>query len=188
MADARGSTASVRLGARSADGRDAVFTASGTVITFRGFMAAYEEGRDVDRYADDAPDATEGGAPAGKKAAPAETRLPQMAQGDALTARDLEADGHRTSPPPRFTEASLIKALEERGIGRPSTYAATISVIQDRGYVISRGQALVPSWLAFAVTRLLEENFERLADYVFTAALAEDLERSLAGVQHRGRG
>jgi DNA topoisomerase-1 len=185
MADARGSTASVRLGARSSDGRDAVFAASGTVITFRGFMAAYEEGRDTERYADDAPDAAEDGAAAGKKGAAAETRLPQMAQGDALTARDLEADGHRTSPPPRFTEASLIKALEERGIGRPSTYAATISVIQDRGYVISRGQALVPSWLAFAVTRLLEENFERLVDYDFTASMEEDLDRIAAGEEDR---
>ncbi|GAA2722032.1 type I DNA topoisomerase [Cellulomonas aerilata] len=186
MADARGSTASVRLGARSSDGRDAVFAASGTVITFRGFMAAYEEGRDTDRYADDAPEpAEEGAAATGRKGAPAETRLPQMAQGDALTARDLESDGHRTSPPPRFTEASLIKALEERGIGRPSTYAATISVIQDRGYVISRGQALVPSWLAFAVTRLLEENFERLVDYDFTAAMEEDLDRIAAGEEDR---
>src|SRR3712207_3224520 len=110
-----------------------------------------------------------------------------MAQGDALSARDLEADGHRTSPPPRYTEASLIKALEERGIGRPSTYAATISVIQDRGYVISRGQALVPSWLAFAVTRLLEENFERLVDYDFTAAMEEDLDRIAAGEEDRRR-
>lgn len=191
MADARGSTASVRLGARAADGRDAVFAASGTVITFRGFMAAYEEGRDTDRYADDAAPAAEGaGAASGegsgsKKGAPAETRLPQMAEGDALTASDLEADGHRTSPPPRYTEASLIKALEERGIGRPSTYAATISVIQDRGYVISRGQALVPSWLAFAVTRLLEENFERLVDYDFTAAMEADLDRIAAGEEDR---
>src|SRR3712207_4352741 len=102
MADARGSTASVRLGATSSDGRDAVFAASGTVITFRGFMAAYEEGRDVDRYADDAaPETAEEGAAAGGKKGAAEARLPQMAQGDALTARDLAADGHRTSPPPR---------------------------------------------------------------------------------------
>ncbi|WP_298459174.1 type I DNA topoisomerase [uncultured Cellulomonas sp.] len=201
MADAKGSTASVRLGAQAADGRDAVFAASGTVITFRGFMAAYEEGRDTDRYADDAAGApaakgaAPGGASAGTagegtgtgagKGAPAETRLPKMAEGDALTATDLTADGHRTSPPPRYTEASLIKALEERGIGRPSTYAATISVIQDRGYVISRGQALVPSWLAFAVTRLLEENFERLVDYDFTAAMEADLDRIAAGREDR---
>ena len=214
MADARGSTASVRLGATMAlaggvggqlfpDAADleALFAASGTVITFRGFMAAYEEGRDVDRYADDEGVATAGetaaagqdGTPAAGKAggsgrgaaAEAEARLPQMAEGDALTASDLAADGHRTSPPPRFTEASLIKALEERGIGRPSTYAATISVIQDRGYVTSRGQALVPSWLAFAVTRLLEENFEWLVDYDFTAEMEEDLDAIAAGEKER---
>ena len=185
MADARGSTASVRLGATGSDGRDAVFAASGTVITFRGFMAAYEEGRDTDRYADDAPEPADEAAAGEVKGKKAEARLPQMAEGDALTATDLEADGHRTSPPPRYTEASLIKALEERGIGRPSTYAATISVIQDRGYVISRGQALVPSWLAFAVTRLLEENFERLVDYDFTAAMEEDLDEIAAGREDR---
>lgn len=176
MADARGQTASVRLGAVASDGRDAVFSASGTVITFRGFLAAYEEGRDVSRYDDDAP-----AAPADDK----DARLPKMAQGDALTAADLTADGHRTSPPPRFTEASLVKALEERGIGRPSTYAATISVIQDRGYVTSRGQALVPSWLAFAVTRLLEDNFEWLVDYDFTAEMEQDLDAIAAGDKDR---
>ncbi|VTR75287.1 type I DNA topoisomerase [Cellulomonas hominis] len=194
MADARGSTASVRIaatvpapalpeGSTAADGpaagapTPAVFAASGTVITFRGFLAAYEEGRDVDRYSGDAE------AAAGDAAKDA--RLPQMAEGDAVSASDLTADGHRTSPPPRFTEASLVKALEERGIGRPSTYAATISVIQDRGYVISRGQALVPTWLAFAVTRLLEENFDKLVDYDFTAAMEEDLDAIAAGQKDR---
>ena len=134
-----------------------MFSASGTVITFRGFLAAYEEGADADTEAAD-------GAAAAK-----ETRLPTMAEGDALAGTDLAADGHPTSPPPRYTEASLVKALEERGIGRPSTYAATISTIQDRGYVTTRGQALVPTWLAFAVIRLLEEHFDRLVDYDFTA-------------------
>ncbi|WP_019135904.1 type I DNA topoisomerase [Cellulomonas massiliensis] len=176
MADARGSTASVRLGAVAADGRDAVFSASGTVITFRGFLAAYEEGRDAGRY-----DA-EGSGGGGEER---DARLPQMAEGDALTASDLLADGHRTSPPPRYTEASLVKALEERGIGRPSTYAATIGVIQDRGYVVNRGQALVPTWLAFAVTRLLEENFDRLVDYDFTAEMEEDLDEIAAGQKDR---
>jgi len=174
MADARGQTASVRLGALASDGRDAVFSASGTVITFRGFLAAYEEGRDVSRYDDDA-------APADEK----DARLPKMAEGDPLTGRDLSADGHRTSPPPRYTEASLVKALEERGIGRPSTYAATISVIQDRGYVSNRGQALVPSWLAFAVTRLLEENFDWLVDYDFTAEMEQDLDAIASGDKDR---
>jgi len=172
MADARGSTASVRLGAVASDGQDAVFSASGTVITFRGFLAAYEEGRDESR--DAAADDEKGDA-----------RLPRMAEGDPLTGSDLAAAGHRTSPPPRYTEASLVKALEERGIGRPSTYAATISVIQDRGYVTSRGQALVPSWLAFAVTRLLEENFDWLVDYDFTAEMEQDLDAIAAGDKDR---
>ena len=180
MADARGSTASVRLGAEAAVGgappAEALFAASGTVITFRGFLAAYEEGHDADRYADDA---------APTAAAERETRLPEMSVGDALAATSLTAEGHRNAPPPRYTEASLVKALEERGIGRPSTYAATISVIQDRGYVTNRGQALVPSWLAFAVTRLLEENFDRLVDYDFTAAMEEDLDEIAAGSKDR---
>ncbi|MDM7830382.1 type I DNA topoisomerase [Cellulomonas edaphi] len=175
MGDARGSTASVRLGAVASTGQDAVFSASGTVITFRGFLAAYEEGRDESR--DD--EKVEADAEKG------DARLPRMAEGDPLTASDLAAAGHRTSPPPRYTEASLVKALEERGIGRPSTYAATISVIQDRGYVTSRGQALVPSWLAFAVTRLLEENFDWLVDYDFTAEMEQDLDAIAAGDQDR---
>ncbi|GIG40850.1 type I DNA topoisomerase [Cellulomonas phragmiteti] len=182
MADARGQTASVKLAATSTttDGPvETVFSASGTVITFRGFLAAYEEGRDRGRY-DDA----EGGSGAAS-ASSDDARLPQMAQGDPVTGSDLTADGHRTSPPPRFTEASLVKALEERGIGRPSTYAATIGVIQDRGYVTNRGQALVPTWLAFAVTRLLEENFDRLVDYGFTAGMEEGLDAIAAG--QRGR-
>ena len=178
MADAKVQTTTVRLGATvpapsTGTPTEAQFSASGTVITFRGFLAAYEEGRDVERY--------EGKESSGKD----ETRLPRMAEGDPLSASDLTADGHRTSPPPRFTEASLVKALEERGIGRPSTYAATISVIQDRGYVTNRGQALVPTWLAFAVTRLLEENFDRLVDYDFTAGMEQDLDAIAAGTEDR---
>jgi DNA topoisomerase I len=191
MADAKGSTASIRLGALASDGRDAEFSASGTVITFRGFLAAYEEGRDTDRYAEsaapgagggDTAEGTDGEVKGGRKA---ETRLPRMETGDALAADEIEAEGHRTSPPPRYTEASLIRALEERGIGRPSTYAATISVIMDRGYVLGRGQALVPSWLAFAVIRLLEEHFDRLVDYDFTAAMESDLDQIAAGSKDR---
>jgi len=191
MADAKGSTASVRLGAPLAAtsateeagvaGREAVFAASGTVITFRGFLAAYEESSDVDRYAEDA---LGGGGKAGGDAA-GEARLPRMAEGDALRGDDLEAAGHSTSAPPRYTEASLVKALEELGIGRPSTYASTISTIQDRGYVLTRGQALVPSWLAFAVVRLLEEHFDRLVDYRFTAAMEADLDEIAAGRRDR---
>ena len=170
MADARGSTASVRLAGTAADGRVAEFAASGTVITFRGFLAAYEEGRDAGRY-------EEGD---GKSA-----RLPDLQSGDEVATESLTADGHETSPPPRYTEASLVKALEERGIGRPSTYAATISVITDRGYVLRRGQALVPSWTAFSVIRLLEEHFPRLIDYDFTAEMESDLDRIAAGEADR---
>jgi DNA topoisomerase-1 len=170
MADARGSTATIRLGAATNDGRDAVFGASGTVITFRGFLAAYEEGRDEVRNSGGDDD---------------ERRLPELTVDDILNARDLTADGHSTSPPPRYTEASLVKALEELGIGRPSTYAATISVISDRGYVTSKGSALVPTWLAFAVTRLLEEHFGRLVDYDFTASMETDLDKIAAGEENR---
>ena len=174
MADARGSTASVRLAATASDGRAAEFSASGTVITFRGFLAAYEEGRDEDRVSSDAE-------------RDAERRLPAMTVGDLLDVRELEVLGHETSPPPRFTEASLVKALEERGIGRPSTYASTISTIVDRGYVGMRGNALVPSWLAFAVTRLLEEHFPRLVDYDFTAAMEGDLDKIAGGDEDRSQ-
>lgn len=169
MADARGSTASVRIDVPGqVDGQTttATFSASGTVITFRGFLAAYEEGRDVDRYDD---------------GSQADGRLPHMVEGDPLASRDVSADGHTTTPPPRYTEASLVKALEERGIGRPSTYASTISTIQDRGYVNNRGQALVPSWLAFSVIRLLEEHFSQLIDYDFTAQMESDLDEIAAG-------
>jgi DNA topoisomerase-1 len=184
MADARGSTASVRLAVRPVAPlavpqqggdplgvREGQFAASGTVITFRGFLAAYEEGRDDERGGD-ADDAR---------------RLPELQRGQGLDTRELSADGHETSPPPRYTEASLIKALEERGIGRPSTYAATISTILDRGYVTTKGNALVPTWLAFSVTRLLEEHFGRLVDYDFTAAMEEDLDRIAAGQEDRRR-
>ena len=152
MEDARGQTASLRLGATASDGRDAEFGASGTVITFRGFLAAYEEGRDDEaKNGDD------------------ERRLPQLEVGEAVDATSLEPDGHSTSPPARYTEASLVKALEERGIGRPSTYASIMGTILDRGYVFKKGTALVPTFLAFSVTQLLEKHFERLVDYDFTA-------------------
>ncbi|WP_043497076.1 type I DNA topoisomerase [Georgenia sp. SUBG003] len=173
MADARGSTATVRLGAdpQLSDGRTvpAELTASGTVITFRGFLAAYEEGRDADRYEKDEKDA----------------RLPVVAEGDVVDTEQVVAEGHETTPPPRYTEASLVKALEERGIGRPSTYAATISTITDRGYVDRRGQALVPTWLAFSVVRLLEDNLPRLVDYDFTAEMESDLDRIASGSEDR---
>jgi DNA topoisomerase-1 len=169
MADAKGTTSSVEL-SLAHGGREATFRASGTVITFRGFLAAYEEGRDASRYAD-----TKDGADGGDK------RLPQMSEGQVLETRSLEPDGHTTTPPPRFTEASLVRALEERGIGRPSTYASTVATIQDRGYVLRRGSALVPSWTAFAVVRLLEENFGPYVDYDFTAQMEEQLDRVARG-------
>ena len=160
MADARGQTATLRIGATATDGRDAEFSVSGTVITFRGFMAAYEESVDEDAERGEA----------------AERRLPQLRVGDVVTASRLEPEGHATNPPARYTEASLVKALEERGIGRPSTYASILGTIVDRGYVVKRGSALVPSFLAFAVVRLMEEHFTTLIDYDFTARLEEVLD------------
>ena len=187
MADAVGSTATVTvevpLTPAAGESRDsgptfstAGLTASGTVITFRGFLAAYEEGRDAERYQEDSGAATKDSK---------DVRLPAMITGQELAALAAEASGHETTPPPRYTEASLVKALEEREIGRPSTYAATMSTISDRGYVDHRGQALVPTWLAFAVTRLLEENFTELVDYDFTASMERDLDRIAAGEEDR---
>ena len=175
MADARGQTATVRIGATSSEssgGRDVEFSVSGTVITFRGFLAAYEEGRDED----------EGAA---RDDSDAERRLPVMRQGDALSVLDLRPDGHATSPPARYTEPTLVRALEERGIGRPSTYASILGTIIDRGYVFKRGSALVPAWLAFATIGLLEKHFGSLVDYDFTAEMEEDLDRIAGGQENR---
>ncbi|WP_286738920.1 type I DNA topoisomerase [Kocuria sp. UBA1838] len=183
MEDAKGSTATVRLGATATSaagehsGADAEFSASGTVITFRGFLAAYEEGRDVN------PDLAHENSKQSEKSE--DKRLPVMAEGDALDASEVTADGHTTTPPARYTEASLVKTLDELGIGRPSTYAATISTIMDRGYVQVRGSALIPSWLAFSVVRLLEEHFSDYVDYDFTAELEEDLDRIARGEAER---
>jgi DNA topoisomerase-1 len=167
MADARGQTVSLRLGATAAGGEDAEFGVSGTVITFRGFLAAYEEGRDEEAESDE------------------ERRLPALKAGDPLEALSLEPQGHETSPPARYTEATLVKALEDRGIGRPSTYASILSTILDRGYVVKRGMALVPTFLAFAVTKLLEQHYEQLVDYGFTARMEDDLDRIAAGEEQR---
>ncbi|MCM3923177.1 type I DNA topoisomerase, partial [Frankia sp. AiPs1] len=165
MADARGTSATIRLGATSSAGEDAEFSASGKVITFPGFLRAYVEG------ADD-PDA---------ELEDRERRLPDVRQGDPLAVRSLTPRGHSTSPPARFTEASLVKTLEELGIGRPSTYASIIGTIQDRGYVWKKGSALVPSFVAFAVVGLLEDHFTRLVDYRFTATMEDDLDDIAAG-------
>ncbi|MFU8945479.1 type I DNA topoisomerase [Mycetocola zhadangensis] len=170
MADAKGSTATVTIEAQ-ADGKTAELTASGTVITFRGFLHAYEEGQDEERNAADN--------------AAREAKLPPLTEGQSLILSDVEAKGHETSPPPRYTEASLVKTLEELGIGRPSTYAQTIATITDRGYVTARGQALIPSWIAFSVIRLLEEHFTDLVQYDFTAEMEEDLDRIAGGEQDR---
>ena len=167
MADARGLTVSLRLGTTTPSGRDAEFSASGTVITFRGFLAAYEESRDDETEKEE------------------ERPLPHLKPGDELKALKLEPEGHATTPPARYTEASLVQALEERGIGRPSTYASIIGTILDRGYVFKRGTALVPSFLAFSVTGLLEQHFGRLVDYSFTAQMEDDLDRIAAGEQER---
>ena len=142
------------------------------MITFRGFLAAYEEGRD-----DKAPTAP------GREEA--ERRLPHLTEGQELEAARLEPAGHETSPPARYTEATLVRALEERGIGRPSTYASIIGTILDRGYVFKKDSALVPSFLAFAVIGLLEQHFGKLVDYDFTARMEDDLDRIAAGDEER---
>lgn len=169
MSDAKYETTTVTI-AVDAAGKKAEFTASGTVYTFKGFLEAYEEGRDEKRG--DA-DATEN------------QSLPAVAVGDQLAVSDAEAKGHRTTPKPRYTEASLVKVLEEKGIGRPSTFASIPETILDRGYAVKRGQALVPTWLAFSVVRLLEEHFAELVDYDFTAALEDDLDTIARGEQNR---
>ncbi len=169
MSDAKYETTTVTI-AVPASGRIAEFTASGTVYTFKGFLDAYEEGHDERR---------------GDADKLQEQSLPVLAVGDVLRVDEVEPKGHSTSPKPRYTEASLVKALEEKGIGRPSTFASIIDVILTRGYVTKRGQALVPSWIAFSVVRLLEQHFADLVDYDFTAALEDDLDRIARGEQNR---
>jgi DNA topoisomerase-1 len=170
MADARGTTLSLRISGTATSGEQVVFNASGRTITFPGFLKAYVE--TVDEQA-------------GGEADDAESRLPNLTQGQRVDAADLTADGHTTSPPARYTEASLIKALEELGIGRPSTYSSIIKTIQDRGYVHKKGSALVPSWVAFAVIGLLEQHFGRLVDYDFTAAMEDELDQIASGTEQR---
>ncbi len=170
MADARGTTLSLRIAGQSSGGEQVVFNASGRTITFAGFLKAYVESLDEQ---------------AGGEADDAESRLPNLTQGQRVDAKGLTADGHTTSPPARYTEASLIKALEDLGIGRPSTYSSIIKTIQDRGYVHKKGSALVPSWVAFAVIGLLEQHFARLVDYDFTAAMEDELDEIAAGNERR---
>ncbi|MEJ5928739.1 type I DNA topoisomerase [Corynebacterium sp. H128] len=171
MADARGTSMKVTIAGTATSGERVEFAATGRTITFPGFLKAYvettqlEDGRDV---ADNA-----------------EKRLPPLAAGDALATRDIKAEGHATNPPARYTEASLVKKMEDLGIGRPSTYASIIKTIQDRGYVFSRGNALVPSWVAFAVVGLLEQNFSSLVDYDFTSSMEDELDEIAAGNEDR---
>ena len=167
MEDARGQTVSLRIGAPSSGGEDVEFGASGTVITFRGFLAAYEPGKDEPSDDDE------------------ERVLPHLTVGQEVSLANLEPDGHSTVPPARYTEPTLVRALEERGIGRPSTYAAILSTIVDRGYVFKKGTALVPTFVAFAVVNLLERHFEQLVDYDFTARMEDDLDRIAAGESAR---
>jgi DNA topoisomerase I len=164
MKDAEGRTVTIRVGASAATGEDCEFSSSGRVITFHGFLKAYVEGADDPAERDDR-----------------ETRLPAVERDDVLTVAALGASGHETRPPARYTEATLVRELEEREIGRPSTYASIIGTILGRGYVYKKGTALVPAWLAFAVIRLLERHFTRLVDYEFTANMEDVLDEVAAG-------
>ena len=168
MKDAVGQSVTIRLGGAAATGEDVVFSATGRVITFHGFLKAYVEGTDEGKQTDDQ-----------------ETRLPQLAEGDTVAAASVTANGHETKPPSRYTEATLIKELEEREIGRPSTYASIIGTILNRGYVYKKGTALVPAWLAFSVIRLLTEHFPRQIDYTFTARMEDVLDEIAAGRKDR---
>ena len=173
MADARGTTLSLRIAGTAVEAgqnREVVFAATGRTLTFPGFLKAYVE--TVDELA-------------GGEADDAERRLPNLTEGQRLGVNELTPDGHATNPPARYTEASLVKALEELGIGRPSTYSSIIKTIQDRGYVHKKGSALVPSWVAFAVTGLLEQHFGRLVDYNFTAAMEDELDEIASGNEQR---
>jgi DNA topoisomerase-1 len=169
MKDAQGRSVSIRLGGAASSGEDVVFSATGRVITFHGFLKAYVEGSDdPDTESDDT-----------------QTRLPAVAEADAVSAAAIRAAGHETKPPARYTEATLVKELEEREIGRPSTYASIIGTILNRGYVYKKGSALVPAWLAFSVVRLLEEHFSRLVSYEFTAGMEDVLDEVAAGRRNR---
>jgi DNA topoisomerase-1 len=163
MADAVGTTTTVRIAAVSTTGEKADFSASGTTITFAGYRQVYVESSDDENTTE------------------AEALLPSVSVGDRLPLDHFDVEGHTTNPPARYTEASLVKRLEELGIGRPSTWASIMQTIQDRGYVWKKGQALVPTWTAFVVVRLLENHFKGLIDYSFTADMEEQLDQIAAG-------
>ncbi|WP_194825548.1 type I DNA topoisomerase [Nocardia sp. XZ_19_231] len=171
MVDARGTTLTLRIAGTARTGEECVFSSSGRTITFAGFLKAYVESVDEE---------------AGGQSDDAESRLPALEEGQSVTAVELTPDGHSTNPPARYTEASLIKTLEDLGIGRPSTYSSIIKTILDRGYVYKRGSALAPAWVAFAVVGLLEAYFGRLVDFDFTAAMEDDLDAIAGGREQRG--
>ena len=171
MSDAKKMQMRVDFEVQTKSGKDAIFRANGSVITFPGFLAAYEELPDQDVKPDEAESEAK--------------RLPAMAVGETIKVIEYTCEGHETKPPARYTEPTLVKKLEELGIGRPSTFASIMSTIQDRGYVVKRGRALVPTFLAFSVTGLLEQHFAKLVDYEFTASMEEDLDRIANGEEDR---
>jgi DNA topoisomerase-1 len=166
MADAKKMQMRVDFDAKTSDGKETIFRANGSVITFPGFLAAYDDIVDENAKVDE--EATD-------------KRLPAMTVGQSIKVSEYKCEGHDTKPPARYTEPTLVKKLEELGIGRPSTFASIIQTIQDRGYVYKRGRALVPTFLAFSVTGLLETHFTKLVDYDFTASMEEDLDKIAAG-------
>jgi DNA topoisomerase-1 len=171
MSDAKKMQMRVDFDVETKTGGAAIFRANGSVVTFPGFLAAYEEIVE-DKSGDD-------------ESAETDKRLPAMAVGDSIKVSNYICEGHETKPPARYTEPTLVKKLEELGIGRPSTFASIMSTIQDRGYVAKRGRALVPTFLAFSVTGLLEQHFGKLVDYEFTASMEEDLDRIANGEEDR---
>jgi DNA topoisomerase-1 len=166
MADAKKMQMRVDFDAQTSDKKATIFRANGSVITFPGFLAAYDDIVDENAKVDE--EATD-------------KRLPAMTMGQSIKVSEYNCEGHDTKPPARYTEPTLVKKLEELGIGRPSTFASIIQTIQDRGYVYKRGRALVPTFLAFSVTGLLETHFTKLVDYDFTASMEEDLDKIAAG-------
>jgi DNA topoisomerase-1 len=167
MADAKKMQARVDFDVKTSDGKDAIFRANGSVVTFPGFLAAYEDVTDE------------------KSEEETDKRLPAMKEGQLINVTEYKYESHETKPPARYTEPTLVKKLEELGIGRPSTFASIIQTIQDRGYVVKRGRALVPTFLAFSVTGLLEQHFSKLVDYEFTASMEEDLDKIANGEADR---
>ncbi len=168
MADAKKQQMRVDFDVKTKTGDDAIFRANGSVIVFPGFLSAYED------IIEEKVDVEE-----------VDRRLPAMSVGEKISVTEYNCEGHDTKPPARYTEPTLVKKLEELGIGRPSTFASIMQTIQDRGYVTKRGRALVPTFLAFSVTGLLEQHFTKLIDYEFTASMEEDLDKIANGEEER---